>query len=95
MLGLALVLLVSAARGADHASIQARNVSSEHSIHGNVSTAVSSGAREPLQSAIQEALPGPEPSSSTAWPIQHSTNGVSTLYSSELYECWTRWSSLT
>ena len=95
MLGLALVLLVSAARGANHASIQARNVSLEQSIHGNASNATSSGAREPLQSAIQEALPGPEPSSSAVWPIQPSTNGVSALYSSELYECWTRWSSLT
>ncbi len=86
-LGLTVTLLAWAHVRADHASTYGNRSLTEERIHGAAFDAPEKYDNGLAYSKAQY----PPTISRPSWdPVQSQTNGVSTLYTSQLFECWTR-----
>jgi len=91
LLGLIFLLLALAYVRADHASTPAEPSLTYELVNSTALGVALIGSHEPPDSGAQGPFSSPRPPPHAAWqPVQYVANGVSTLYNSELHDCWTR-----
>ena len=87
LLGLTVTLLAWAHVRADHASTYGNSSLTDEGIHGAAFDAPGKEDNGLQYSGVHY----PSSISRPSWDsVQSQTNGVSTLYTSQLFECWTR-----
>ena len=91
LVGLIFLLLALAHVRADHAFTPAEPSLPYEHVNSTALGLALNGGHEPPDSGPQAPFSSPRPPPHAAWqPVQYLADGVSTLYNSELHDCWTR-----